>query len=260
MIEPVKTDKVDFLSIFLFKKMIQAGVIEKAVILVVENSLGNPRITKGRYAHLDALARRSSSGFVSTFKNSKDVIYQMSGLLVRPVNEVLEDLGKIKLTVLKTHTEFNQYGKIEDIKGLDTNKIYELICAKIPESSIIIAEISSIEALNELVGLLLPKVDGDNVAISTLIGYKDGAKVPTFPIPPVASPSWKVVGPKVVEDLSVEHPMLYITASKFLTRVDKVQNFDEDDIEENYCMVCEPICQYFREFTYYTGSSWKYGA
>lgn len=240
--------------------MIQAGIIEKAVILVVENALGNPRVVKGTYKNLDALAKRASSGFVSTFKNSKDIVYQMSGLLVRPVNEVLEDLGKIKLTVLKTHTEFNQYGKVESIEGLDAKKIFDLINAKLPESSIIIAEIPTIQMVDELVGLLLPKIDADNVAVSTLYGYKDGAKVPTFPVPPVVNPSWKVVGPKVVEDLFVEHPMMVVTASKFLTRVDKVQNFDEDDIEENYCMGCEPICQYFREFTYYTGSSWKYGA
>lgn len=240
--------------------MIQAGIIEKAVILVVENVLGNPRVTNGTYPNLDALAKRSSSGYVSTFKNSKDVVYQMSGLLVRPVNEVVEDMGKIKLNVLKLNTEFNQYGKVESIKGLDTQKVFELINQKIPESTIVLVEIETIQMADQLIGLLLPKIDGENVALSVLVGYKDGAKVPTFPVPPVVSPSWKVVGPKVVDDLTVEKPMFYITASKFLTRVDKVQNFDEDDFEENFCMGCEPICQYFREFTYYTGSSWKYGA
>lgn len=240
--------------------MIQAGIIEKAVILVVENVLGNPRVTKGTYPNLDALAKRASSGFVSTFKNSHDIVYQMSGLLVRPVAEVLEDYGKVKLSVLKTNTEFKEYGKVESIKGLDVPKILEVINQKIPESTIVLAEIETIQMADQLVGLLLPKIDGENVALSVLVGYKDGAKVPTFPVPPVVNPSWKVVGPKVVDDLSVEKPMFYITASKFLTRVDKVSSFDEDDFEENFCMGCEPICQYFREFTYYTGSSWKYGA
>jgi hypothetical protein len=51
-----------------------------------------------------------------------------------------------------------------------------------------------------------------------------------------------------------------VSASEKLTRIDKVQAFDEGLFEELSAMGVLPICQLFREYSYYTGSSWKYGA
>ena len=241
--------------------MIQASVIEKAVILVVENALGAPRVKCGDYKNLDRLALRGSSGYVSTFKNSNDVVKQMSGILVRPVEEVKKDIGPMKLFILKDNTEFHEFGEFESIKGLSDEDIANKIADKMAhETTVLIAEIKTLEIADFIVGKLFDSIDEKQIAVSVLAGYKEGAKVKEFPIPPVVTPSWKVVGPKVVDDLSVEKPMMFITASKELTRVDKVTSYDEDDIEKNFCMGCLPICQYFREFSYYTGSSWKYGA
>ena len=241
--------------------MIQASVIEKAVILVVENALGAPRVKCGDYKNLDRLALRGSSGYVSTFKNSNDVVKQMSGILVRPVEEVKKDIGPMKLFILKDKTEFNEFGESESINGLSNEEIVDKIANKMAhETTVLIAEIKTLEIADFIVGKLFDSIDEKQIAISVLAGYKEGAKVKEFPTPPVVTPSWKVVGPKVVDNLSVAKPMMFITASKELTRVDKVTSYDESDVEKNFCMGCLPICQYFREFSYYTGSSWKYGA
>ena len=244
--------------------MAQGEVVEKAVLLVVENALGVPRITKGTYQNLDKLALRGSSGYVSTFKGHNDIIYQMSGLLVSPLDAIKEDIGPIKLCVLEENSKFNEYGEIISIKGKSkeeiTNIIKEKMTNKEVRTSVLVAQIQTLEIADFIVGQLYDLIDGENVAIAVISGYKDGAKVKEFPVPPVVNPSWKVVGPKVVEELSVEKPMMFIEASKALTRIDKVTGFDEEDVEKNFCMGCLPICQYFRQYSYYTGSSWKYGA
>ena len=244
--------------------MAHGGIIEKAVLLVVEKALGEPRIRKGKYPNLDKLALRGSSGYVSTFKGNDDIIYQMSGLLVSPLEEIKKDIGPMKLCVLETKSKFNEFGEIIQIAGKSKEDIEKLIREKMTDpnhgTSVLVAQIESLEIADFIIGQMINLIDEQNIAFSVLSGYKEGAKVKEFPVPPVVTPSWKVVGPKIVEQLSVESPMMFIEASANLTRVDKVTSFDEEDIEKNYCMGCLPICQYFRQWSYYTGSSWKYGA
>ena len=244
--------------------MAQGEVVEKAVFLVVENALGNPRVQKGNYPNLDKLAQRGSSGYCSTFKGNNDIVYQMSGLLVSPLDQIKEDLGPIKLCVLAQKTQFKEFGEIVNIQGKSKEDVESIIREKMTDSehrtSVLVAEIESLEIADFLVGQLYNLIDESNVAFSIVSGYKDGAKVKEFPVPPVVNPSWKIVGPHVVDQLSVQKPLMFVEASKSLTRVDKVTAFDEEDIEKNFCMGCLPICQYFRQYSYYTGSSWKYGA
>ena len=244
--------------------MAQGEVVEKAVFLVVDDALGNPRVQKGNFPNLDKIALRGSSGYLSTFKGNNDIIYQMSGLLVSPLEAIKEDLGPIKLCVLEQKSKFKEFSEIINIQGKTKGDVARIIREKMTDNehptSVLIAEIDTLENADFLVGQLYNLIDDSNVAFSIISGYKDGARVKEFPVPPVVNPSWKVVGPNVVDQLSVEKPMMFVEASKNLTRVDKVTAFDEEDIEKNFCMGCLPICQYFRQYSYYTGSSWKYGA
>ena len=161
-------------------------------------------------------------------------------------------------------TQFKEFGEIINIQGKTKGDVARIIREKMTDNehptSVLIAEIDTLANADFLVGQLYNLIDDSNVAFSIISGYKDGARVKEFPVPPVVNPSWKVVGPNVVDQLSVEKPMMFVEASKNLTRVDKVTAFDEEDIEKNFCMGCLPICQYFRQYSYYTGSSWKYGA
>jgi hypothetical protein len=123
-----------------------------------------------------------------------------------------------------------------------------------------VVELSGIQELELLVALLLPGIDASNVAVCVIVGYADGTTIPAFPVTPIVDPSWKVIGPNVVEALSMSRPYVFVSASQQLARIDKVQSFDEPDLETHCGMGVLPICQLFREYSYYTGSSWKYGA
>jgi len=231
-----------------------------AIIFVVENSIGNPVIKKGTYPKLDILAKRGSCGFLSVFNNCPDVITQLTGINHLGTDGFIREVGEIKLSVLKNSSTFDQYGDIISVSSKNNDEIYSMINDLIKPSHIIIVELKSLEDANEIIGGFLPRIDSENIAISLISGYREGSIIPTFPSPPVVDPSWRVIGADVVEALSIKKPMVFITASKNLTRIDNVASFDEKDIEDNNCMNALPICQYFREFSYYSGSSWKYGA
>lgn len=240
--------------------------IEKAVIIIVEKGLNNPLVKKGKYPSLDKLAEIGSSGFVSTFKDCDNVILQLTGINYLGLDSFKEEVGPMKLNVLTSSTSFNDFGSSTDIFGKSVDEIFSIIREKLKSSTVIVVELPSIQnkpfqEADELVEMLLPMINNDNIAISCLFGYDNDIDVPTFPKPPpCVLPSWKVIGPNVVDSLTEKKPMMFFTASKKLTRVDDVTCFDEIEIFNNNGMGMLPICQYFREFSYYTGTSGKYGA
>ncbi|KAH0787267.1 hypothetical protein GPJ56_008778 [Histomonas meleagridis] len=238
------------------------GIVEKAVILVADGVLGNPVAKAGQYQSLDILAKRSQSGYLSTFSDCNDTITQLTGVNYHTVDFILKDYGPMKISILKKKSTYNSsLGNVEEINDLSEDQIFQKIDDKLKEYSVIVVEISTLNELDHIVSKLLPKIDADNVGVCVICGYAKDATLPNFTVPPpVVDPSWKVIGPDVVDKLSLEHPFLFFSASKNLTRIDKVQAFDEKDFENNNCMGILPICQLFREYSYYTGSSWKYGA
>jgi hypothetical protein len=235
-------------------------MVEQAVILVTSSVLGNPRISSGTYSSLDLLASRGQCGFLSTFTDCSDPVIQLIGTNYHTPEKLTAELGPIKLSVLKRNSAYSDFGDISDITDLTPPEIFAHIQEKLSIFNVIVVEVINLTNLETIVGLLFPGIDNANVAVAIVLGYIDGATVPKFPIAPVVDPSWKVIGPNVVETLDIKKPFLYISASHKLTRIDKVQAFDEDDIEKNNGMGAMPICQLIREYSYYTGSSWKYGA
>ena len=233
---------------------------EKAVILLAENVLGKPPVTAGTYKGLDALAARGQSGFVSTFKDCSDSIMQLTGACYHTPQKLEKELGPMKLAVLEDKSTFSTFGNIESISNLPVSAIFDKIQQKLKEFNVIIVELKSLRDMDEIVGKLVEKIDETNVAVCVLCGYCEGGKIPQFKTPPIADPSWKIIGPDIVDRLGVEKPFLFVSASQKLTRIDHVKAFDEADVTENCAMGVEPICQLFREYSYYTGSSWKYGA
>jgi hypothetical protein len=234
---------------------------EKVVLLVVDGVLGNPPVQKRTYPSLDALAARAQTGYVSTFSDCPDTITQLIGVNHYSLDNLKKQLGPMKLSILKDKSSYSaELGDIVPITGLSIAELFELIQRKLTTSNVIVVEVVALKELEELVTLLLPGLDSANVAICAIVGFADGAAVPHFAVAPVVDPSWKVIGPDVVAALSVDRPGAFLAASKVLTRTDKVQAFDEADIAGNCGMGVLPICQLFREYSYYTGSSWKYGA
>jgi hypothetical protein len=233
---------------------------EKAVIIVVDGALVSRKVTKGTFASLDALALRGQCGYVSTFTTCPDTITQLVGSCYFSPEQLAEGLGPMQLAVLKDKSTYSAFGDLTPIAGLSIPQIYDLIQQKLTACSVIIVEIGAIADADQLVGRVLPQIDPANVAVCGLFGYGPDGQPPVFPCAPVVDPSWKVIGPNVVEALSVEKPLLFVSASLRLTRTDKVKAFDEEDVRTNASMGVLPICQLLREFSYYTGSSWKYGA
>jgi hypothetical protein len=234
---------------------------EKVVLLVVDGVLGNPPVQKGTYPALDALAARAQTGYLSTFSDCADTITQLIGVNHHSLDHLKKELGPMKLSVLKDKSSYSAaFGDIVPITGLSIAQLFEFIQQKLATSNVIVVEVPALAELEQLVALLLPGLDSANVAICAIVGFADGAAVPQFAVAPVVDPSWKVIGPDVVAALSVEHLCAFLAASKGLVRTDKVQAFDEADIARNCGMGVLPICQLFREYSYYTGSSWKYGA
>jgi hypothetical protein len=177
------------------------------------------------------------------------------------VDHLKKDLGPMKLSVLTDKSSYAApLGHIVPISGLSITSLFELIRQTLATSNVIVVEVAALSELEDLVALLLPGLDSANVAICVIVGFAEGAAVPRFAVAPVVDPSWKVVGPDVIATLSVEHPRAFLAAAKTLVRTDKVKAFDEADIATNCGMGVLPICQLFREYSYYTGSSWKYGA
>lgn len=236
------------------------NVIEKLVILVADAVFNETPIKEGQYKALDALSLRGQSGFVSTFKDSHDTLSQLIGTHYFALDKLSKLLGKMKLAVLKDKSTFSGFGEVFPITGESSTDIYNQIQNLLNSFNIVVVELHSISTMNELTEKLLPSIDENNVALIVLCGYGPNAKVPVFKTLPVVDPSWKVIGPDVVETLSVDHPMLFVSASKQLTRIDNVKFFSEKEIEEHCGMGILPICQLFRECSYYTGSTWKYGA
>jgi hypothetical protein len=236
------------------------GLVEKVVIVVVDKALGAPRITKGTYASLDSLALRGQSGYLSTFTTSSDMISQLVGICYYTPENLAKELGPMKLAVLKDRSSYDGFGEISSITGFGVPQIFDIVQQKLAQFSVVVVELGSITSADELAARLLPHIDSSNVALCAILGYADGATIPQFPVAPVVDPSWKVIGPDVVPTLSVSRPLLFVSASQKLTRIDKVQAFDEGLFEELSSMGVLPICQLFREYSYYTGSSWKYGA
>jgi hypothetical protein len=235
--------------------------VEKAVLILVEGALGNPTVTKGTYKSLDTLAARSQCGFLSTFTNCPDTITQLTGASYYALDQLKVEFGeKLSLCVLKDKSAFSAFGEIISITGQGPSEILKLVDQKLATFSILVIEIVSLAVADALVAGLLPSLDDSRLSVCLICGYADHARVPTFPVPPVVDPSWKVIGPDVLAELSVDRPYLFVSASKNLTRVDKVNGFDENEIRINGAMGVLPICQIFREYSYYTGSSWKYGA
>jgi hypothetical protein len=234
---------------------------EKVVLLVVDGVLGNPPVQKGAYPALDTLAARAQTGYVSTFSDCPDMITQLIGVNHHSLDKLKTELGPMKLSVLKDKSSYSAaLGEIVPIAGLSVALLFELIQQKMTTSAVVVVEVAALKELEELVALLLPGVDSANVAICVIVGFAEGAAVPQFAVAPVVDPSWKVIGPDVVAALSVEHLGAFLAASKALTRIDRVQAFDEADLAANCGMGVLPICQLFREYSYYTGTSWKYGA
>jgi hypothetical protein len=234
---------------------------EKAVLILVEGALGSPSITKGSYKSLDALAARGQAGFLSTFTDGEDTILQLTGVHHYGVDKLKEELGdKLSLCVLKDKSAFSAFGETVSVTGKSSSEILDIVGQKLATCTVVIVEAESLAFADRLVSGLVPKLDGGDLSVCVICGYAPGAKVPAFPAPPVVDPSWKVIGPDVLKTLSVEHPYMFVSASTNLTRIDKVSGFDEADILAHGAMGVLPICQIFREYSYYTGSSWKYGA
>lgn len=236
------------------------NVVEKLVILVADGVFNENPIKEGQYKSLDKLSLRGQSGFVSTFKGSHDTISQLIGTYYFTIEKLTKMLGDMKLAVLKDKSTFSGFGEVFSIDGKSLTDIFDQIINLLNSFSIVVTELHSLSSMNEITEKLLPSIDRDNIALIVLCGYGQNAKVPTFKTLPVVDPSWKVIGPDVVETLSVDHPMLFVSASKQLTRIDNVRYFSEKEIEEHCGMGILPICQLFRECSYYTGSTWKYGA
>jgi hypothetical protein len=187
-------------------------------------------------------------------------VIQLVGTNYHTPEKLAAELGPMKLSVLKIHSAYSGFGDIVDIADLTPPEVFARIQEKLTTFNVIVVEVTDLTNLEVIVGLLFPGIDSANVAVAVVVGYNESAIIPTFPIAPVVDPSWKVIGPNVVETLDVKKLFLYISASQKLTRIDKVRVFDEEDIEKNNGMGVMPICQLIREFSYYTGSSWKYGA
>lgn len=234
---------------------------EKVVILVAEDVVGPDGFTGGSYHALDELYKRGQCGFTSVFVDCPDIMMQLTGINYHGAEKLEHEVGHMKLSVLTDKSAYSGFGDVEKISGLDLQGIYNKIVEKKKQFNVILVELPhSLDTLNQMVELLLPGIE-ENVALCTLIGLKaDGKKPKITQPPPCVDPSWKVIGPNVVENLSIDRPFLFASASKQLTRVDHVKAFDFDDIQQHACMGALPICQLFREFSYYTGSSWKYGA
>ncbi|OHS98853.1 hypothetical protein TRFO_01937 [Tritrichomonas foetus] len=235
-------------------------LIEKVVIFIVEDAFDGTPIECGKYPSLDEFTKKGQSGFLSTFNDSTDVVPQLVGSHYYTENRLSEILGPMKLAVLKRHSKYNGFGDSQSILDISLEDIYIKIEECFTSHDVIIVELDNLSNLNYLISKLLPNVVSENHAICAICGYQNNVKVPTFPTPPIVDPSWKIIGPDVVESLSVEHPMLYVSLSKQLTRVDYTNFFSEKEISEHCGMGVMPICQLFREFSYYTGSTWKYGA
>lgn len=238
----------------------EKDVVEKLVIFVVDNAFGRQQVQKGQYKALDQLALNGQSGFVSTFTDSNDTISQLVGSHYFSPDQLSTNLGPMRLSVLKDKSQFNAFGDIVSITGKSDNEIYDTIINSLKKDSIIITELNNLKQLDEFVGKFLPLIKTDNIAICILCGYAAGAEIPSFPSPPVVDQSWKVIGPDVVDKLTIKNPMLFVSQSKQLTRIDHVKVFNEKEIADKCGMGALPICQLFREFSYYTGSTWKYGA
>lgn len=236
------------------------NVVEKLVILVADDVFNETPVVEGQYKALDALSLRGQSGYVSTFKDSHDTLSQLIGTHYFTIDKLSKLLGEMKLAVLKDKSTFSGFGEVFSISNNSTNGIYDQIQNRLNSFNIVVVELHSLSSMNELTEKLLPSIDQNNVALIVLCGYGQNAAVPVFRTLPIVDPSWKVIGPDVVETLSVEHPMLFVSASKQLTRIDNVKFFSEKEIEDHCGMGILPICQLFRECSYYTGSTWKYGA
>ena len=234
---------------------------EKLVLLVADHVLGQPPVTAGTYKSLDGLAKRGQSGYLSSFADCTDTISQLIGSCYHSAEDLAKELGPMKLAVLKSKSTYAGFGDHTSITGLSLDDVYNKIQEKLGEFNVVVVEAASLGDVDSLVGLLLAKMDETNVAVCVVCGFVEGAKLPEFrQPPPVVDPSWKVIGPNVVDRLTLDKPYMYVSASQKLTRIDRVQAFDEADIAAHCGMGIEPICQLFREYSYYTGSSWKYGA
>ena len=234
---------------------------EKLVLLVTDGALGNPPVTAGTHKSLDALAKRGQCGFLSSFSDCNDTITQLIGSCYHTPEDLAKELGPMKLAVLKDKSTYAGFGDHTSIAGLSVDDIYNKIQEKLTDFNVVVVEVKSIVDMDTLVSKLIARIDETNVAVCLVCGFAAGAKLPEFKkAPPVVDPSWKVIGPNVVDRLTLDKPYLFVSASQKLTRIDRVQAFDESDIAANCGMGVEPICQLFREYSYYTGSSWKYGA
>ncbi|KAK8899821.1 hypothetical protein M9Y10_002143 [Tritrichomonas musculus] len=236
------------------------NVVEKLIILVGDNVFGAAPVKEGQFKALDSLALRGQCGFVSTFKDSHDTLSQLIGTHYFTIEKLSKLLGEMKLAVLKDQSTYSGFGEVFSIKEKSLNEIYNQIQNLLKTFCIVVVEMHSLDSINQMTERLFPSIDKENVALIVLCGYGPNAKIPIFKTFPVVDPSWKVIGPDVVESLSVEHPMLFVSASKQLTRIDNVKFFSEKEIEDHCGMGILPICQLFRECSYYTGSTWKYGA
>lgn len=215
---------------------------EKAVILAVADALGDEKVKAGKYPHLDTLAQRGQSGYLSTDIRLTGPIEQIMGFGRKTHEDLVADLGELHYAILTENINFEH--------------ILELTAS----NQVVIAQLGSLGDLDSMVSKLLPLIDEKNIAVCVCAGYATSNIPKEFPTPPVVDPSWKVIGPNVIPEFSIEKPYVYVSASKQLTRVDDVKAFDEDDIAVNAGMGAMPMPQLLREFSYYTGSSWKYGA
>ena len=244
------------------------SVIEKVIICVVPDALGDPKVKAGDFPHIDKLAKRGSCGFLATFADSNDLVNQLTGAHYHGVSSLEKVLGKMDLAVLKTTSAYGTKSDSEDDSESDgfgvvvnrSDDFLSQIDEMIHAHQVVIVELDNIQQADDVCNKFLPSIDTENIALCIVAQYKQG-HCPSIPIPPpCVHPSFKIVGPNVVESLTVDNVCLFLHASRRLTRIDHVQSFDETDIHENCCLGCMPICQLLREFSYYTGSSWKFGA
>lgn len=236
--------------------------IERAVIFVAADVLGGRPVAAGEYPALDWLAKRGQCGYLSTFRGCSDIVAQVTGINYHGAEGLRAAVGPMRLSVLVRASKYSGFGDVESIAELkEEGQICDTVRARLSDHSVVLVEMADLRAVNDAVELMRGDIDEHNVAVCVVLGYKEGGAVPKFRAPPpCVDPSWKIVGPSVVDSLGLEKPCIFVSASARLTRVDNVSAFDESDIYQNNCMGVLPICQIFREFSYYTGSSWKYGA
>lgn len=238
------------------------SVTEKVVIFVADNVLGDPIVVANQYPALDYIAKRGQSGYLSTFEDCDDIIEEVTGINYHGAGKLGDVLGPMKLSVLVSKSKYSGFGDVENIEKMkEKDEIYAEIQDKLKAFNVVIVEMMDLKTINNVVNMMKDDIDGKNVAICLILGYKENSEIPKFRLPPeCVDPSYKIVGPNVLDNLNLKKPCIFISASMRLTRIDNVQSFDENDIYQNNCMGILPICQILREFSYYTGSSWKYGA